>query len=83
MARCRCAFTIFDTQPSRCCSLLVPPHVVREIVGHSDIKVTMTVYAHGHLAEKAAALTQLGTAITGTLPSPLATNSVIDDHESG
>jgi len=64
-------------------ALGVPPHVVREIAGHSDIKVTMTVYAHGHLAEKAAALTQLGTAITGTLPSPLATNSVIDDQESG
>jgi integrase len=27
-------------------ALGVPPHVVREIAGHSDIKVTMTVYAH-------------------------------------
>jgi integrase len=24
----------------------VPPHVVREIVGHSAIEVTMTIYAH-------------------------------------
>ncbi|WP_432926938.1 tyrosine-type recombinase/integrase [Microbispora sp. CA-135349] len=33
-----------------CVSLLldlgVPPHIVREIVGHSDIEVTMQVYAH-------------------------------------
>jgi integrase len=41
-------------------ALGVPPHVVREIAGHSDIKVTMTVYAHGRLDEKAAALAQLG-----------------------
>ena len=55
-------------------ALGVPPHVVREIAGHSDIKVTVTVYAHGHLAEKAAALTQLGTTMWGRcrqrLPSP-------------
>ena len=63
-------------------ALGVPPHVVREIAGHSDIKVTMTVCAYGHLTEKAAALTQLGTAITGTLPSPVAVTPVIDDHES-
>lgn len=47
-------------------ALGVPPHVVREIAGHSDIKVTMMVYAHGNIAEKAAALTQLG----GALLSP-------------
>ncbi|ODU01326.1 MAG: hypothetical protein ABS81_20995 [Pseudonocardia sp. SCN 72-86] len=48
-------------------ALGVPPHVVREIAGHSDIKVTMTVYAHGNLAEKAAALSQLGEALSGGL----------------
>jgi hypothetical protein len=42
--------------------------------GNSELKVTM-VYAHGHLAEKAAALAQLGTggvAVTGCPPA--------DDH---
>lgn len=42
---------------------------VREIVGHSDVKVTKTVYAHGHLAEEAAALAQLRTAVAEALPS--------------
>jgi integrase len=53
-----------------CVSLLlamkVPPHLVREIAGHSDIKVTMTVYAHGNLDEKAEALNQLGAALLST-----------------
>jgi hypothetical protein len=53
---------------------------VREIAGHSDIKVTMTVYAHGRLDEKAAALTQLGSAVTGTLPSTVAVNDPEDDQ---
>lgn len=48
--------------------------MVREIAGHSDIKVTMTVYAHGRLDEKAAALAQLSTAVAGTLPSTVAVN---------
>jgi len=39
------------TSPVTSFALGVPPHVVREIAGHSDIKVTMTVYAHGKLAE--------------------------------
>ena len=47
-----------------CVSLLldlhVPPHIVREIVGHSDIEVTMTIYAHASLADKRAALGRLG-----------------------
>jgi hypothetical protein len=30
----------------------VPPHIVRDIVGHSDIEVTMTIYAHAALDEK-------------------------------
>lgn len=55
-------------------ALGVPPHVVREIAGHSDIKVTMTVYAHGRLDEKTAALTQLSAAVAGTLPSAVAVN---------
>ncbi|WP_279507959.1 hypothetical protein [Actinomadura sp. KC06] len=38
----------------------MPPHVVREIVGHSDIEVTMTIYAHPALDEKRAALGKLG-----------------------
>lgn len=50
-------------------ALGVPPHVVREIVGHSDVKGTMTVYAHGNLNEKAAALSQLSSAVTGGLRS--------------
>ncbi|GAA1872352.1 hypothetical protein GCM10009836_61580 [Pseudonocardia ailaonensis] len=45
-------------------ALGVPPHVVREIAGHSDIKVTMTVYAHGSLNEKRLALSRLGSALT-------------------
>ena len=47
-----------------CVSLLleagVPPHVVREIVGHSAIDVTMTIYAHASLDEKRRALDRLG-----------------------
>ena len=62
-------------------ALGIPPHVVREIAGHSDIKVTMTVYAHGRLDEKAAALAQLGTAITGALPSPVAVTEPVDDRD--
>jgi integrase len=50
-----------------CVSLLldmgVPPHVVREIVGHSDIEVTMTIYAHASLDEKRKALGKLGAAL--------------------
>ncbi|WP_231335800.1 hypothetical protein [Actinomadura graeca] len=37
----------------------IAPNVVRDIVGHSDIEVTMT-YAHAALDEKRAALGQLG-----------------------
>jgi integrase len=61
-------------------ALGVPPHVVREIAGHSDIKVTMTVYAHGRLDEKAAALTQLGRAVAGALPSPVAVTAAENDQ---
>ena len=41
----------------------VPPHVVREIVGHSAIEVTMTIYAHVSLEEKRKALGKLGEAL--------------------
>jgi integrase len=41
----------------------VPPHIVRDIVGHSDIEVTMTIYAHTALAEKQRALGKLGDAL--------------------
>jgi integrase len=47
-----------------CVSLLLdagsPPHVVREIVGHSAIDVTMTIYAHASLGEKRTAMRRLG-----------------------
>ena len=47
-----------------CVSLLLelgtPPHVVREIVGHSDIGVTMSIYAHASLGEKRRAIEHLG-----------------------
>lgn len=50
-----------------CVSLLldlgVPPHIVRDIVGHSDIEVTMTIYAHAAVDEKRAALRKLGDAL--------------------
>jgi hypothetical protein len=37
--------------------------MVREIVGHSDIEVTMTIYAHTCLSEKRQALGKLGDAL--------------------
>ncbi|MFI0449318.1 tyrosine-type recombinase/integrase [Actinomadura sp. 6N118] len=49
-----------------CVSLLhlgVAPDVVKEIVGHSDIQVTMTIYAHTSLDGKQAALRKLGDAL--------------------
>ncbi|MGW4426662.1 site-specific integrase [Streptosporangium sp. NPDC004631] len=51
-----------------CVSLLldlgVPPHTVREIVGHSDIQVTMAIYAHSSLDDKRTALGKLGHALS-------------------
>lgn len=38
----------------------VPPHVVRAIVGHSDIQVTMDICAHASLDEERQALRRLG-----------------------
>jgi integrase len=61
-------------------ALGVPPHVVREIAGYSDIKVTMMVYAHGNLTEKAAALAQLGEAVSAGLMSPVDVRPTIETN---
>jgi integrase len=37
----------------------IPPHIVRDIVGHSAIEVTMTIYAHVSLEDKRNALARL------------------------
>src|SRR4051794_26351357 len=46
-----------------CVTLLLelgtPPHIVRDIVGHSGLDVTMTIYAHTSLGEKYRALSLL------------------------
>lgn len=42
----------------------VPPHVVMQIAGHSDLDVTMGVYAHASLDEKRRALARLGEALS-------------------
>jgi integrase len=56
--------TRFHDLRHTCVTLLLdlgtPPHVVREIVGHSAIEVTMTIYAHASLEEKRKALGKLG-----------------------
>ena len=61
------AIRFHDLLRHTCVTLLLdlgtPPHVVREIVGHSDIEVTMTIYAHVSLDEKRAALRKLGEAL--------------------
>jgi integrase len=44
-------------------NLGVPPQVVRDIVGHSDINVTMTIYAHVSLDDKRTALGKLSDAL--------------------
>ncbi|NLU68470.1 site-specific integrase [Streptomyces sp. HNM0574] len=41
----------------------VPPHVVMQIAGHSDLDVTMGVYAHASLDEKRRALEKLDEAL--------------------
>ena len=59
--------TRFHDLRHTCVTLLLdlgtPPHVVREIVGHSDIEVTMTIYAHVSLDDKRTALSKLGEAL--------------------
>jgi hypothetical protein len=39
--------------------LKVPPHIVQAIVGHADLHVTMTIYAHASLEDQRKALDQL------------------------
>jgi integrase len=60
--------TRFHDMRHTCVSLLlhlgVAPDMVREIVGHSDIEVTITIYAHTALDEKRQALAKLGDALT-------------------
>ncbi|MEU6590746.1 site-specific integrase [Streptomyces sp. NPDC046881] len=41
-------------------SLGIPPHIVRDSVGHSALDVTMNIYAHADMSEKRAALDRLG-----------------------
>ncbi len=57
----------FHDMRHTCVSLLlhpgIAPDVVRDIVGHSDIEVTMTIYAHTSLDDKRAALRKLGDAL--------------------
>ena len=62
-------------------ALGVAPHIVREIAGHSDIKVTMTVYAHGNLDEHAAALARLSAVIDSTWPSTVAVNEATEEEQ--
>jgi integrase len=54
---------VFHGLRHTCVTLLldlgVPPHIVRDIVGHSAIDVTMTIYAHASLEEKRNALRKL------------------------
>jgi integrase len=54
---------VFHGLRHTCVTLLlnlgVPPHIVRDIAGHADIDVTMTIYAHVSLDEKRAALDKL------------------------
>jgi integrase len=56
--------TRFHDLRHTCVTLLltegVAPHIVQEIVGHSAIDVTMTIYAHTSLEEKRKALRLLG-----------------------
>lgn len=54
----------FHDMRHTCVSLLLaegaPPHIVQQIVGHSAIDVTMSIYAHASLEEKRTALRRLG-----------------------
>jgi integrase len=50
----------------------VPPHIVREIAGHSALDVTMTIYAYASLDEKYRALTRLDDRLAEV---PLSSNS--------
>ncbi|MEU4462699.1 tyrosine-type recombinase/integrase [Streptomyces sp. NPDC024017] len=43
----------------------IPPHIVRDLVGHSALDVTMNIYAHADMTEKRAALDKLGDLLSG------------------
>ncbi|QGK71973.1 tyrosine-type recombinase/integrase [Allosaccharopolyspora coralli] len=55
--------TRFHDLRHSCVSLLldvgVPPHIVARIVGHSDSRITMSIYAHASLDEQREALDRL------------------------
>ena len=78
--------TRFHDLRHTCVTLLldlgIPPHVVREIVGHSDIEVTMTIYAHVSLDEKRKALGKLGD-VLGPRPLSSALSSKRPDRDHG
>jgi integrase len=43
----------------------VPPHIVQAIVGHADMHVTLTIYAHASLEEQREALDKLAILLAG------------------
>jgi integrase len=43
----------------------VPLHIVQAIVGHADVQVTMTIYAHASLDDQRKALDRLADLIAG------------------
>ena len=43
----------------------VPPHIVQAIVGHADVHVTMTIYAHASLEDQRKALDKLAVLLAG------------------
>ncbi len=63
---------VFHGLRHTCVTLLldlgVPPHIVRDIAGHSAIEVTMTIYAHASMGEKRRALGKLDTHLTDPRP---------------
>jgi integrase len=60
---------VFHGVRHTCVTLLlglgVPPHVVRDIAGHSAIHVTMTIYAHTSMDDKRQAIKRLDQRLTG------------------
>ena len=62
----------FHTLSHSCVILLlglkVPPHIVRDIVGHDNIDVMMTIYAHSSLEQKRAAPRKLEEHLERGLP---------------
>ncbi|WP_049796023.1 site-specific integrase [Frankia sp. EAN1pec] len=63
---------VFHGLRHTCVTLLldlgVPPHIVRDIAGHSAIEVTMTIYAHASMGEKRRALGKLDGHLTEPRP---------------